>query len=478
MHLNRSVFYALLFSSGILHTTCSGSPLPIPEIDVERSSSGTRTPSSGVRSLQDPGSPPSPHRPSLDTGSPLSSQQHPSSDTGSPSSQHSPETGSSLPIRNRPSSNTGSPLPGRPEEPEASAPLASLKLKIMEGPKGRQPSSIFRPALFYNFLKAGLDHYASPKLPKVASHPDSIHYEIDEKITPIPQDTITRPDGYSEEWYLFHFESGEQKKEQSENICEDDSLGRLVLVHNPRNPMDHRQSMMVIQDLHTDHVVELLNIGPDEDLQFYNPDPKDPNAVGVHASQIRPSSDTRSPLTGSSYLDHWVSPSQRTIASLKLEIIGGSGVPSMLIRPALIYNSLEAGLHQYASTKLPEVAAHPKTIRYEIDKGIIPIPSSTVRRRDGTLRVQYRYQFKPGETNEEQSKKICEGGDSGLLTFVVRSSLTSLDRGQTRMVIKGDSGNELINIGPDKQFRFHDISNLNNPDAVLVFDAKRVMEDY
>ncbi|KAJ3719321.1 hypothetical protein C8R42DRAFT_673438 [Lentinula raphanica] len=451
MHLNRSVFYALLFSSGILHTTCSGSPLPIPEIDVERSSSGTRTPSSGVRSLQDPGSPPSPHRPSLDTGSPLSSQQHPSSDTGSPSSQHSPETGSSLPIRNRPSSNTGSPLPGRPEEPEASAPLASLKLKIIEGPKGRQPSSIFRPALIYNFLKAGLDHYASPKLPKVSSHPDSIHYEIDEKIDPIPQYTITRPDGYSEEWYLFHFESGEQKKEQSEKICEDDSSGTLVLVHDPRNPMDHRQSTMVIQELHTDHVVELLNIGPDNDLQFYNPSPKDPNAVGVHA---------------------W------TVASLKLEIIGGSGRPSNLIRPALIYNSLEAGLRQYASTKLPEVAAHPKTIRYEIDKGITPIPSSTIRRRDGTLEVQYRYQFKPGETNEEQSKKICEGGDSGLLTFVVRSSLRSLDRGQTRMVIEGDSGNELINIGPDKQFRFHAISNHNDPDAVLVFDAKRVMEDY
>ncbi|KAJ3964232.1 hypothetical protein EV361DRAFT_942575 [Lentinula raphanica] len=288
MHLNRSILYALLFSSGILHTTCSGSPLPIPQTGVAHSSSGTRSQnrassntesswpnqrgtSSGTRShlpTQDrPSSGTDSHlsvqnRPSPDTRSPLSVQNHLSSDPGSLLSvqiPHSPESSSHVLVHNPPSTNIGSPLPGRSEEPE---PLASLKLKIMEGPKGRQPSSIFRPALFYNFLKAGLDHYASPKLPKVASHPDSIHYEIDEKITPFPQDTITRPDGYSEEWYLFHFESGEQKKEQSENICEDDSLGRLVLVHNPRNPMDHRQSMMVIQDLHTDHVVELLNIGP------------------------------------------------------------------------------------------------------------------------------------------------------------------------------------------------------------------------
>ncbi|KAJ3719320.1 hypothetical protein C8R42DRAFT_116219 [Lentinula raphanica] len=160
MHMNRSVLYALLFSSAIVYTTCGGSPLPT----------------------------------------------HKSSDTGSP-------------------------LPDGSEESEASesvdsVPVASLRLKTVLGSSQIQPMQGITP-LIYSYLKAGLNSYASTKLPGVnLAHPNSIHYEVlldgetdlppneinNEEIDPLPSHFMEYGRGVYELHYPFRFMPGEQYK--------------------------------------------------------------------------------------------------------------------------------------------------------------------------------------------------------------------------------------------------------------------------
>ncbi|KAJ3719316.1 hypothetical protein C8R42DRAFT_116135 [Lentinula raphanica] len=215
MHLNRSVLYALLFSSAIVYTTCSGSPLPNPT--------------------------------------------HISSDTRSP-------------------------LPGGPE---ASASVASLCLELYSGdPSLRQFSE--SSTLMFNYMKAAANDFASTKLPEVdlVAHPNSIDYEIKQLDGPdfLPNRVSTYTDTDTVVlWYMVKITPGEKHQENSHKICGDGCAGTLGIVRNPKDPLDHSESIMMIDEFHSqsDETVALHRIGPDYNRRFFNPSRNDRNAVGV-----------------------------------------------------------------------------------------------------------------------------------------------------------------------------------------------------
>ncbi|KAJ3828662.1 hypothetical protein F5878DRAFT_628033 [Lentinula raphanica] len=234
MHMNRSVLYALLFSSAIVYTTCGGSPLPT----------------------------------------------HKSSDTGSP-------------------------LPDGSEESEASesvdsVPVASLRLKTVLGSSQLQPMQGITP-LIYSYLKAGLNSYASTKLPGVnLAHPNSIHYEVlldgetdlppneinNEEIDPLPSHFMEYGRGVYELHYPFRFMPGEKYKERSHAICADTCSGSLRLTLNSSEPLDRSQTHFEIYTVHKNQRQDtLFGIGPRfmfiRHLVFFNPNPNEPAAVGV-----------------------------------------------------------------------------------------------------------------------------------------------------------------------------------------------------
>ncbi|KAJ3777342.1 hypothetical protein FB446DRAFT_717755 [Lentinula raphanica] len=215
MHSNRSVLYALLFSSAIVYTTCSGSPLPNPTLD---------------------------------------------------------------------SSDTRSPLPGGPE---ASASVASLCLELYPGDPSLMHFSV-SSTLMFNYMIAAANDFASTKLPEVdlVAHPNSIDYEIKQLDGPdfLPNRVSTYTDTDTVVlWYMVKITPGEKHQENSHKICGDGCAGTLGIVRNPKDPLDHSESIMIIDEFHSqsDETVALHRIGPDYNRRFFNPSRNDRNAVGV-----------------------------------------------------------------------------------------------------------------------------------------------------------------------------------------------------
>ncbi|KAJ3777341.1 hypothetical protein FB446DRAFT_717754 [Lentinula raphanica] len=152
--------------------------------------------------------------------------------------------------------------------------------------------------LIYSYAKAALNDFASTRLPEVdlVANPNSIHYEIkNEELIPLPNEMVHDSEidplpfhishnrhGLYGLWYLLIIRPGEMHKERSFAICNDECTGTLVIVHNPREPWNRSLSMMTIDWQFSNNTTENLHrIGPDYNRRFFNPNPDDPDAVGV-----------------------------------------------------------------------------------------------------------------------------------------------------------------------------------------------------
>ncbi|KAJ3968395.1 hypothetical protein EV361DRAFT_421414 [Lentinula raphanica] len=140
MRLNSSIFYALMCSTAILHTS-RGSPLP--HLGSDR------------------GTPPSP----------------------APDRGRSPGTQPSL------ASDRGSPTPSIDTSGEDSGPKASFYLQMLPGRRSLQPASgLITPELIHNFIKAGFipgiafRYLWEIGLRKQEIHPDSVHFDVDQAL--------------------------------------------------------------------------------------------------------------------------------------------------------------------------------------------------------------------------------------------------------------------------------------------------------
>ncbi|KAJ3774759.1 hypothetical protein FB446DRAFT_727814 [Lentinula raphanica] len=242
MRLNSSIFYALMCSTAILHTS-RGSPLP--HLGPDRGS---------------PSTPPSP----------------------APDRGRSPGTPPSL------ASNRGSPTPSIDTSREDSGPKASFYLRIMlpGDSSSLQPASglrVITPGLIHNFIKAGFipgiafRHLWNIGLRKQEIHPDSVHFDVNQALDPHPVSQTRDEHGKISLKYKFVIKPGNLEPQMSREIC-CHCEGSLTIVYHPEAPLDYSESRMVIQsrewDTDPDPFTE-LEIGPELNFRFYNPNPSD-----------------------------------------------------------------------------------------------------------------------------------------------------------------------------------------------------------